>query len=1041
MELDKYLILFHYFLHQLGYEDFESLREKFRTKKPGTDSSGHTHFVNDLIGESGLKLDQQVLLEYDTAILDYEARLRRHRSELFLTLKYYQWFALLFTEYFLDRLSSNPKQFQHDLNAFKNGFRDYQNLPDYQSEDLKKIGFWMATGSGKTLLMHCNYWQFLKYFKDWENLILITPNEGLSEQHLESLHASGIPAKRYTGNEASLDTEEGEVLIIEITKLVKEKEGEGVSVSVDHFAEDRNLVFIDEGHKGQTGRSANEERRAWRVIKDHLVAGPNSFTCEYSATFGQIMSGRNDEVFQEYARAIIFDYSYRHFYADGYGKDFVVFNIDEKNEYNDEQQRLLMTASFLVFYEQLELYDRHQHDLREYNIERPLWIFVGSKVIGNSSSSLTKADKTNVSDVTRIIRFIRHILADPRKLEADTERILSEESNLLRESGEDIFKLHFQFIRQHNPSAEEMLQKVFHSIGQLEVRRIKQAEGEIGLKTTTSDSYFAVINIGDVAKYSKKLEEDLGGELTVEEENISGSLFQEVDTTRSGIHILIGSKKFIEGWNSWRVSSMGLMNMGRNEGAQIIQLFGRGVRLKGKDFTLKREDETAPYEVRALQTINIFGLNASYMNGFLENIAKETPQYRHYPVDIKFNREEEWKGKVVTFKSDDQYSFKDYMVTLACEEKILRRITVDLRNKVSVAAGGFNSQVAEDDRTYQDNFLYKYLDFLDFNRLQQELSGHALLHYPNLVIGREALREIIQQLPNQAFACHEGQFGIQEAVDGTLQKIAYNVLKDYVTKFYSDKEKDYLTRNLTFGYLDKEDYAGAFPDERQMIIKVPKERAEEIEKLLEEIQKFYQEDVDDIPTLHFDRHLYSPVAVWRKGKKYQDIKTVPVKLNQGETQFLEDLRGYLRTAYKQFENKEVYVLRNLSQKGVGFFIESSTFFPDFILWIVEGNKQRILFLDPKGIRYYGNFSEDKIVFCSSQIREINERIQQKLAEDKSELEVSLDAYILSVTGYDEIKRHWEDSTTTEEDFARHHVLFMDEEKEYLGRLFWGNNNK
>ena len=52
--------------------------------------------------------------------------------------------------------------------------------------------------------------------------------------------------------------------------------------------------------------------------------------------------------------------------------------------------------------------------------------------------------------------------------------------------------------------------------------------------------------------------------------------------------MLIGSKKFTEGWSSWRVSSMGLMNIGRGEGPEIIQLFGRGVRLRGYNTSLKR---------------------------------------------------------------------------------------------------------------------------------------------------------------------------------------------------------------------------------------------------------------------------------------------------------------------------------------------------------------------------------------------------------------------------------------------------------------------
>ncbi len=83
---------------------------------------------------------------------------------------------------------------------------------------------------------------------------------------------------------------------------------------------------------------------------------------------------------------------------------------------------------------------------------------------------------------------------------------------------------------------------------------------------------------------------------------LQNQLFQAISETNSSINILIGSKKFIEGWNSWRVSSMGLMNMGKSEGAQIIQLFGRGVRLKGKNFSLKREEANAPYFIRHYKT-------------------------------------------------------------------------------------------------------------------------------------------------------------------------------------------------------------------------------------------------------------------------------------------------------------------------------------------------------------------------------------------------------------------------------------------------------
>jgi hypothetical protein len=95
-----------------------------------------------------------------------------------------------------------------------------------------------------------------------------------------------------------------------------------------------------------------------------------------------------------------------------------------------------------------------------------------------------------------------------------------------------------------------------------------------------------VIHIGDAAAFRKYLATVHG--LAVQDDVISASLFGQLDSADSPLHLLIGAKKFTEGWSSWRVSMMGLMRVGHGEGPQIIQMFGRGVRLKGKQYSLKR---------------------------------------------------------------------------------------------------------------------------------------------------------------------------------------------------------------------------------------------------------------------------------------------------------------------------------------------------------------------------------------------------------------------------------------------------------------------
>ena len=312
--------------------------------------------------------------------------------------------AALYTEVVLDRLFNHKAQLLADLNAFV-AECNARRLPGepkddpFTEDDLTKLAYWMATGSGKTLILHLNYYQFLHYNREpLDNILLITPNEGLSEQHLRELELSGIPARRFDLNQSGLFRTPNEVQVIEITKLVEEKRGGGVSVPVEAF-EGRNLIFVDEGHKGAGGQ-------AWRSYRDAL--GKIGFTFEYSATFGQALSAAgDDELTKEYGKAIVFDYSYRYFYGDGFGKDFRILNL--RDDTNEEQTNVLLLGNLLSFYEQLRLYEEHGEELRPYNLEKPLWVFVGSTV-----NAVYTEDKQKRSDVLTVVRFLHRVLQDRR---------------------------------------------------------------------------------------------------------------------------------------------------------------------------------------------------------------------------------------------------------------------------------------------------------------------------------------------------------------------------------------------------------------------------------------------------------------------------------------------------------------------------------------------------------------------------------------------------------------------------------------------------
>ena len=62
---------------------------------------------------------------------------------------------------------------------------------------LNKLAFWMATGSGKTLLMHTNILQYQHALTlhgrrhELNRILLLTPNEGLSQQHPARVRGGG----------------------------------------------------------------------------------------------------------------------------------------------------------------------------------------------------------------------------------------------------------------------------------------------------------------------------------------------------------------------------------------------------------------------------------------------------------------------------------------------------------------------------------------------------------------------------------------------------------------------------------------------------------------------------------------------------------------------------------------------------------------------------------------------------------------------------------------------------------------------------------
>jgi len=107
---------------------------------------------------------------------------------------------------------------------------------------------------------------------------------------------------------------------------------------------------------------------------------------------------------------------------------------------------------------------------------------------------------------------------------------------------------------------------------------------------------------------------------------------------------------------------------------------------------------------------------------------------------------------------------------------------------------------------------------------------------------------------------------------------------------------------------------------------------------------------------------------------------------------------------------------------VGFF-EAGNFHPDFILWLISGQRQRIIFVDPKGIRNIGP-TDPKIQFYKT-IKEIEQRL--------GDLSINLESFIVSNTPSFTMKMLWR---MTKDEMLERHIVFQEEDKEtYIDMIF------
>ncbi|MYM88430.1 DEAD/DEAH box helicase family protein [Rugamonas sp. FT82W] len=1066
----------------------------------GIDEDGQTKFFHELtrgLFDPNL-VSENDLRRYDLNVVGHWQAITFQRNKLEgheLQMKYFQYLSLLFTELYLDWYFNRRQDLLDGLNEAMALYRaeaGSEQFCDFEADDLNKIAFWNATGSGKTLLLHVNIRQYLHYFQAGRGdhypskIILLTPNEGLSRQHLEELHLSGFGFSQFF-NKAQ-NPARGTIEIIDINKLGDEMGDKTVAVGA---FEGNNLVLVDEGHRG-TGTAAG----AWMARRDALVRG--GFAFEYSATFGQavakgmtvaaaeedIQKKRAKMMFETsslkklddselaqlalssddkrrarvtatreiYAKCILFDYSYKFFYEDGYGKESLILNMNGEAYEQADNAAKYFTACLLAFYQQLWLWSTHRAQLADFNIEKPLWVFVGNTVSGEES------------DILEVVNFLAVFLNDDARIKRWLADLIADRAQILDAKGNNIFAGRFTPLMAFSGRLDELyadiLLRVFNASAKqrLKLVNIRSSKGELALRVGDAEP-FGLINIGDDAGFFGMAE--YVDAFDSERDDFGGALFGTLNSKDSRLNLLIGSRKFTEGWSSWRVSTMGLLNMGQGEGSQIVQLFGRGVRLKGKGFSLKRtlpQNRPKGVHLDKLEALNVFGVRASYMAAFKDYLREEgiTPSDEVLELDFP-TRANLPKGKLKTlalkdgYKDNQKLGFKRthfpwlYEIPTQFQGKIKApHVVLDLYPRVEALSSKDKVVIPTAEARNKGKLKADLFPVFDWDRVYLALQEYKLQRsWSNLRLDRQKLIDFCAGSTDwYTLFIPAVELNVVTFADIHKQEdILIRLLTDYTDRFYKALKTGYEGQFYDIIHMDEEH--GSMLKLYQFEIENTDDgleyqtKLEVLKRLVADgkIGEASQWQANHMVAISFDRHLYYPLFA------LEDKDAVPLKLRPlafdapSEIDFVRDLEAFYNSGdgRQAIGERSLYLLRNADreEKGLGFAL-AGNFYPDFLLWLVDdaSGKQWLTFVDPKGIRNL-DLSHPKLGLYK-EVKTLEATLAGQAKAGDSPL--VLNAFVLSPTKFSDLLNVGDPAKKAE--LENRHVLFMEDgASSYLKKLF------
>ncbi len=811
---------------------------------------------------------------------------------------------------------------------------------------VNRMGFWMATGSGKTLVI-------VKLIETLRALMargLIPRHDVLVLTHREDLldqlraHVGEYNTAE-TGTRIRLrDLKEYPEVKREYPSLLGRDEITVFTYRSDNLSDEQKeriidfrnydndgrwYVLLDEAHKGDKDDSKRQHI--------YSILSREGFLFNFSATFTDPR-----DILTTAA-----EFNLASFIERGYGKHIAIMRQENRafrrdEDYTDEEKQRIVLQSLLMLAFAAQMRERLVETVGDDLYHRPLLIALVNSV--NTEDADLKLFFAQLDRIARgtlgpdtFARAKADLLAE---LQAGPELLYEGR----RISADDFYQFNMLTLR-------DVLRLAFNaeSHGAIEVLTRPSNNKELAFKLKSADAPFALIRIGNTADW---LKEFLAGYEIVrgfEDE----SFFEQINRDDSSVNLLMGSRSFYEGWDSNRPNVITFINIGVGADAKkfILQSVGRGVRIEPRRGQRRRllnlRNSGAVDEVTytlaepflpAIESLFIFGTNRAALETVFSELDQAKEKAEGFELALEVNEAVADRPLLIpAYRPADRPLI---------EERALRKM-----------------EMAPEDLS----LLNGYLEYLGDRRL---LMAHQGLkprqidmvyrsmaeqnHYFNTIgearrIGRieillPRMVNYLDIIPQQVtgFKALADEINHFRRIRVVLREIEELRRKIRAVQEYENPEarKRELKEQLSIGYIDLDGYTAA-------VETLARASAEET---------FSPPNGPTLRIKNIAAHYYVPMLLSDDEKI--DYITHVIKV-PSEVQFIRQLENYLGEADNLFRRFDWWLFSRTVERvdriTIPYYDPNQNrirdFHPDFIFWLKHGwNDYTILFVDPKGMR-------------------------------------------------------------------------------------------